>query len=65
MTDIEKIKGTIHMSNGKEIKFYIDEQMWEQWNQNGAYLVQAGTSKLLEMMQKAFAAFQLEGPEQD
>ena len=65
MTEIEQIEGTIHMSDGREIKFAIDEQMWEQWGETKPYLIQVGTSKLLEMMQRAFAIFQLEGPEQD
>ena len=53
------------MSDGREIEFAIDEQMWEQWGETRPYLIQAGTSELLDKMQKAFAIFHLEGPGQD
>lgn len=64
MTEIEQIKGTIHMSDGREIKFAIDEQMWDRASSILQHYSKT-PEELLEMMQRAFPIFQLEGPEQD
>jgi len=72
---IDHIEGTIVLSgldipgseglySGLNIRFHLDEHIWEQSGATPKQLVAAGTSALLERLQQALALYMLEEGEE-
>ena len=67
---IDRIEGTIYLNyaatsnnpNGYilPIRFQLDDQVWEQFGASRHQLVQAGTSELMDRLQKVLAEYMLE-----
>jgi len=63
---IDRIEGVIYLKDAENgylangIRFVMDDQIWEQFGATRAQLVAAGTSALLESLQKALAIYMLE-----
>ena len=55
---IDRIEGTIYLKDDKTtIQFHLDDQTWEQFGATRSQLVQAGTSELMERLQKVLAQY--------
>ena len=55
---IDRIEGTIYLKDDKTtIQFHLDDQTWQQFGATRIQLVQAGTSELMERLQKVVAQY--------
>ena len=55
---IDRIEGTIYLKDDKTtIQFHLDDQTWHQFGATRIELVQAGTSELMERLQKVLAQY--------
>tara|TARA_B100000900_G_C20144418_1_gene539251 strand:+ start:254 stop:475 length:222 start_codon:yes stop_codon:yes gene_type:complete len=62
---IDRIEGTIYLKDDETsqgftlmtIQFHLDDQTWEQFGATRNQLVQAGTSELMERLQKVLAQY--------
>lgn len=55
---IDRIEGTIYLKDDKTtIQFHLDDQTWEQFRATRSQLLQAGTSELMDRLQKVLAQY--------
>lgn len=55
---IDRIEGTIYLKDPEHnIQFQLDDQMWEQFGATKHQLIQAGTSELMERLQRVLAEY--------
>ena len=55
---IDRIEGTIYLKGPEHnIQFQLDDQMWEQFGATTHQLIQAGTSELMDRLQKVLAEY--------
>lgn len=58
---IDRIEGTIYLKDPEHnIQFQLDNQMWEQFGATKHQLIQAGTSELLDRLQRVLEQYMLE-----